>query len=359
MRSRVQENIPLAPLTTLGIGGPARYLVEVSDEGDIGAAVGFARSRSLPVMVLGAGSNLLVSDDGFAGLAIRVVLDGVRFDGARLRAGAGVDWDGLVADCVRRRLYGVECLSGIPGLVGGTPIQNVGAYGQEVSEVISSVRVYDLADDTLRELPAPECGFGYRISRFNTGDRGRYVVLGVEYLLKDAGEPCLSYPDLVRHFGKRSAPTLGEVRHAVLMIRRGKAMLLVDGDPDCRSAGSFFRNPVLTTTEFIELEERRSLAGIEAPVPAYRTGDSVKVPAAWLVEQAGFPKGTTDGPVGLSTRHALALVNRGKAEATDVLRFAGAIRHGVEDRFGVRLRTEPAFVGFSDEVVASFGAVVA
>lgn len=357
MRNRVQESIPLAPLTTLGIGGPARYYVEILREEDVGEAVAFARARSVPVLVLGGGSNLLVSDDGFSGLVIRPRLEGLSWNGTGVRAGAAAEWDTVVAGAVERSLSGIECLSGIPGSVGGTPVQNVGAYGQEVADVISTVRVYDRKDDTLRALEAEDCVFGYRASVFNTSERGRYIVLEVRYELKPGGRPCLVYSDLARYFGDRSSPSLAEVREAVLGIRSGKAMLLVQGDPDCRSAGSFFRNPLLTNREFESLQDRARHRGADAPLPSFRSGDSIKVPAAWLVERAGFGKGTSDGPVGLSTKHALALVNRGGATAADVLRLAGAIQHAVEGRFGIRLRAEPVFVGFPDAVVSAFGAV--
>jgi UDP-N-acetylmuramate dehydrogenase len=355
---RLQENIPLAGLTTLGIGGPARFLVEVSDPEGLGEAVAMARTRRLPILVLGGGSNLLVSDDGFPGLAIRMRIPGVHWDGPRVRAGAGVNWDTLVAEAVERGFAGIECLGGIPGSVGATPVQNVGAYGQEVGQVISTVRVYDLDDDVVRDLSAEDCGFEYRTSGFNSTSRGRYVILAVDYTLRSDGCLSLTYPDLERELAGRPAPTLVEVRDAVLTIRRRKAMLLVNGDPDCHSAGSFFRNPVLTPAGFDALGVRCREIGLDAPPPAYRAGDSVKIPAAWLVEQAGFPKGTTDGAVGVSTKHALALINRGGAQAADVLRFAGAIRDAVEDHFGIRLRTEPVFVGFPGEVASGFGAVV-
>lgn len=359
MTNRLQENIPLAGLTTLGIGGPARFLVEVSDPERLGEAVTMARTRSLPILILGGGSNLLVSDDGFSGLAIRMRIPGARWEGPRVRAGAGLDWDTLVADAVERGFAGIECLSGIPGSVGATPVQNVGAYGQEVSQVISTVRVYDLHDDVVRDLSAEYCGFAYRTSAFNSTSRGRYVILAVDYTLRSDGRLSLTYPDLEHAFAGRPKPTLVEVRDAVLNIRQRKAMLLVDGDPDSHSAGSFFRNPVLTPAGFDALEVRCREIGLDVPPPAYRAGDSVKISAAWLVEQAGFPKGTTDGTVGVSTKHALALINRGGAKATDVLRFAGAIRDAVEDRFGIRLRTEPVFVGFPGEVASRFGPVVA
>lgn len=352
----VQENIPLAPFTTLGIGGPARFLTDAATEERVLEAVEFARSRSLPVLILGGGSNLLVSDDGFPGVVIRMALEGVQRTeddaGACLTAGAGVAWDGFVEACVEQGLFGVECLSGIPGLVGATPVQNVGAYGQEVADVIASVRVYDRQERRLRELGHGDCRFGYRSSIFNTDARGRYIVLAVRYLLKKASRSPLSYPDLERVFrNHEGVPGLSEVRQAVLGIRLDKAMLLVDGDPDCRSAGSFFRNPTLPTSEFDRLRE---ITG----APGYPTGGGVKVPAAWLIERAGFPRGSSGGPVGLSGRHALAVINRGGATARDVLRFAGAIQDAVRKKFGIRLSTEPAFAGFTGEVVARFGAVV-
>jgi len=363
VRNVIQENVPLAPLTTLGIGGPARYFFRASTERSVVEAIGFARSRSLPMMILGGGSNLLVSDDGFPGLVLSVALKGVTRaetdGGVRVRAGAGVDWDALVADCVGCGLYGVECLSGIPGWVGGTPIQNVGAYGQEVADVISGVRVFDLGEGAIAELPTSACGFAYRTSLFNTTARGRYVVLAVDYFLETTGQPGTSYPDLRRFFEGRSAPPgLTEVREAVRAIRRQKAMLLVDGDPDRRSAGSFFRNPVVSASDFGRMEEQAQRFGASTPVPRYTVDAGVKVPAAWLIEQSGFPRGTTEGAVGLSSKHALALVNRGGATAEDVLRFAARIQQAVEDAFGVRLRTEPAFVGFPEEVTERFGAVV-
>ena len=361
MRNAIQEDISLARLTTFGIGGPARFFVEASTEDELIEAIDFARSDSMPFMILGGGSNLLVADAGFSGLVIRVAIDGITWeDGDRhvaVRAGAGCDWDRFVADCVERGLYGLECLSGIPGRVGGTPVQNVGAYGQEVSDVISRVRVYDLDENAVQDLPAAECQFAYRSSVFNSTAHGRYVVLAVEYRLRRNGEPDISYPDLARVFKDASVTDLKDVRDAVLRVRLGKAMLLVEGDPDCRSAGSFFRNPLLSTDQLADVETRAANAGCDN-VPRYDTRNGSKVPAAWLVEQSGFPKGTVRGPVGLSTRHALAVINRGGATAADVVEFAGEIQRGVEARFGVRLKTEPAFVGFPDDVVRRFGAVV-
>ena len=365
MTSLIQENIPLSPLTTLGIGGPARYFVEARGEDAVLDAIEFAEIRTLPLMILGGGSNLLVSDEGFPGLVLQVRIGGLDLtetgEGLLMRAGSGVDWDEVVAQSVERSLFGIECLSGIPGWAGATPIQNVGAYGQEVSEVITCVRVYDRHEGIVRELSRADCDFSYRSSVFNTTSRGRHIVLAVEYELKSKGRPKTDYPDLKRYFNGHTDPDLGEVRDAVRKIRAGKAMLRVVGDPDCASAGSFFKNPVLDEEIYAGVAALAHKTGILAAgkdMPHYKsTGGLTKVPAAWLIEGAGYHKGASDGSVGLSEKHALAVINRGGATAEDVLRFAGNVQSSVEDRFGVRLATEPVFAGFSDDIVAKFNAV--
>lgn len=349
----VQENIPLAPLTTLGVGGDARYFAQASSEEDVLEAVGFAAGRGVGLVVLGGGSNLVVADGGFDGLVIRAAIPGTHFAGATVTAGSGVDWDGLVAECVLQDLAGVECLSGIPGWVGGTPIQNVGAYGQQVSGVISKVRVFDRRLGKTADMSGEDCRFAYRTSLFNTDAPGRYVVLSVTYTLAKGGPATVTYPDLQRVFRDRDPVTLSEVRRAVLEIRASKAMLLVDGDPDCRSAGSFFKNPIVDEAGALRVE-----AAAGEVVPRYPVeGNRVKLPAAWLIERAGFPKGTVRGRAGLSGKHTLALVNRGGATAGDILGLAGEILDGVEDRFGIRLRAEPNFLGFTGDVLKRFGAV--
>jgi len=365
MKSVVQENTPLAPLTTLGIGGNARYFVEARGEEAVLDAVEFSSTHDCPLMILGGGSNLLVSDAGFPGLVLQVRIEGLSqkdaSDGCVMRAGSGVDWDAVVAQSVERGLFGVECLSGIPGWVGGTPVQNVGAYGQEVSEVISGVRVYDRQETTIRELSGTECDFSYRSSVFNTTARGRYIVLAVEYELKRTGRPKTDYPDLRRYFDGAPDPNLAEVRDAIRKIRAGKAMLRVEGDPDCASAGSFFKNPILNEAAYravLGLAHKSGVLPADEDIPYFKLADGLaKVSAAWLIEHSGFAKGASDGPVGLSNKHALAVINRGGAQAKDVVRFAGDVLSSVEDRFGVRLATEPVFAGFSDDVIARFGAI--
>lgn len=346
----IREQVPLAPLTTLGVGGAARFFAVAGTENEAREAVDWAGERRLPLFVLGGGSNLLVADQGWPGLVLHIALRGIEAreeEGERIySAGAGEDWDALVARAVGENCAGIECLSGIPGTVGGTPIQNVGAYGQEVAETIRSLRVLDVRTGAGEEIGHEACGFHYRSSRFNTRDRGRYIVLRVSYALRPGGEPHIVYPDLQRRLEKVARPSLGEVREAVRAVRRSKAMLLVPGDPDARSAGSFFKNPVVEAAQLAQIEERAQQLGLE--VPSFAAAGRTKLPAAWLIEHAGFSRGYTRGPVGISSKHALALVNREGARAADVLALAQEIRRTVHDTFGVALQPEPVFVGFEE-----------
>jgi UDP-N-acetylmuramate dehydrogenase len=345
----IRENVPLAPLTTLGVGGPARYFAEARTIDDVRRAAGIAGESGSPLFVLGGGSNLVVADAGWPGLVLKIGIGGVeerRQDGKVLfEGGAGEDWDAFVARTVARNCGGIECLSGIPGTVGGTPIQNVGAYGQEVSDTIESVLALDLRTGELREFCAPACDFGYRTSVFNTSERGRFVVLKVTFALRPDAEPHIEYGDLKKRFaGRTGTPTLAEVREAVRAIRLSKAMLIVPGDEDARSAGSFFKNPIVSEQQYGELAAMA--ARRDWRVPRFDTAQGVKVPAAWLVEQSGFHKGFRRGPVGISNRHALAIVNRGGAKAHDIVRLKDEIQKRVEQEFGIRLQPEPVFVGF-------------
>jgi len=349
----IQENIPLAPLTTFQVGGPARFFVDARTETEVENAVAYAAERRLPLFVLGGGSNLVVADAGWHGLVLKIALAGIDFkdEGQRtlVGAGAGENWDRLVAFTVAKDCAGLECLSGIPGTVGGTPVQNVGAYGQEVSETILGVRVLEIATGKILELDNRACGFAYRTSIFNTTERGRYIVLQVGYRLTPGQRPRIAYADLQRFFAAAgdSAPTLQQVRDAVRSIRLSKAMLLVEGDEDCRSAGSFFKNPLLSVSEAQRVEDlaRRRVPG--RILPRYPTNDGqVKLAAAWLVEQAGFYKGYSRGSVGISRRHSLAIVNRGGATAADIMAFKDEVQNKVLDLWGVRLHPEPVFVGF-------------
>jgi UDP-N-acetylmuramate dehydrogenase len=352
---QIEENKPLAPLTTFGVGGPARWFVSAVSEAELLEAVTWARQRGAYLFVLGGGSNLIVSDSGFPGLVVHVALRGVRATGDGpfmiYEVAAGEDWDQFVQRTVDDGCAGVECLAGIPGTVGGTPVQNVGAYGQEVSSTIETVRVFDLRERVFHSIANPECGFGYRKSRFNTVDRNRYLVTQVTYRLTRGGAAVVKYPELKLALDTVTPagvdPTLAEVAAAVRRLRQNKGMLLVDNDPNCKSAGSFFKNPIVTVAKAAEIAQK---CGAEAPrFPVSMDGETaelVKVPAAWLIEQAGFAKGYRQGAAGISTRHTLALVNLGGATAQEILALAAHITETVEGKFGVQLEQEPVLVGF-------------
>jgi UDP-N-acetylmuramate dehydrogenase len=326
---------PLAPLTTLRLGGPAKRLVSVGTEAELVEAV---READEPLLLLAGGSNLVLPDAGWPGVVVRIETRGIERDGAVLEVQAGEPWDDLVAATVEEGLAGFECLSGIPGSVGATPIQNVGAYGQEVSETVRSVRVLDRTTGTIDELAPADCGFTYRSSAFKRADR--WVVLAVTFAVHraDSSQP-LRYAELARALdlepGAR-AP-LCEVREAVLALRRGKGMVLDPADPDTISAGSFFMNPIL---------DADTVAALRPRPPAFPQPDGrVKTSAAWLIERAGFAKGYARGRVAISSKHALALVNRGGASTGELLALAREIAAGVRERFGVQLEPEPTIVG--------------
>lgn len=346
----VESSVRLADWCTLGVGGPARWFCHAHDESAVLDALHWADERSLPVQILGGGSNVVCADAGFDGLVLHVDLPGVTLtpEGDRIAvlAGAGEVWDPLVARLVRLRLAGLECLSGIPGQVGGTPIQNVGAYGQDVSETIVRVRAVDRREGRVVDLPHAACDFQYRSSRFKRDDRDRFVVTGVEFSLAP-GPPRLAYADVCEYFDRAgvTAPSLEDVREAVLAIRRRKGMVIEPGNPARQSVGSFFINPVMTERRFVELAREAAAA-----MPHYRvSADAIKVPAAWLIEQAGFPKGTRRGGVAVSPLQAQAIVNLGGATAADVVALAVDIKRAVWTRFHVAIVPEPVFVGFRDE----------
>ncbi len=349
---KIHENISLASFTTLQVGGPARYFAEAGSETELIDALGYSDNLRLPIFILGGGSNVLIADRGFPGLVLRVAIKGIEWTdgGERVTAAAGVDWDEFVAQCVARELAGVECLSGIPGFVGGTPVQNVGAYGQEVSETITSVKVFDRHTGSIRELSNSECKFSYRASIFNTTERERYIVLSVSYALRPQGEPAIRYPDIKSFFADSpDKPSLKEVREAVREVRARKAMLLVADDPDCRSAGSFFKNPVVTISmrDWIEdAAKSQGLMKVDDRMPGYPAENGkMKIPAAWLIERGGFQKGYRRGRVGISSKHTLAIINCGGATASDVLNLVKEIQDRVRDKFGLLLQPEPVFVG--------------
>ncbi len=349
--SEALAGVPLAPLTTLRLGGPARRMLSAETEDELVDAVRECDAAAEPVLLLAGGSNVVIADAGFDGTVILVRTSGLEDSEhaglARVRVAAGEPWDALVARLVAGGLAGVECLAGIPGSAGATPIQNVGAYGQEVSTTISAVRVLDRVSGIVEDLDGAACGFRYRSSVFKRSDR--HVVLAVTFELERSSlsQP-LRYGELARSIGVEAgdrAP-LGDVREAVLALRRGKGMVLDAGDHDTWSAGSFFTNPILGAEAFAALRARarEQLGEGDAP-PAFPEGDGrTKTSAAWLIEHAGFRKGERRGAVGLSTKHALALTNRGGATTAELLAFADEIAARVRERFGVELEPEPVVV---------------
>lgn len=351
MSAPPRTGVPLAPLTTLRLGGRARYFWAVSSGEEAAEALRWARANRQPVQVLGGGSNTIFPDEGFPGLVLHVDVPGVRFreeDGTvEVDAGAGVDWDELVRESVERGLSGVECLSGIPGTVGAAPMQNVGAYGQELAETLVHVECLDRETLERERIAAEDCGFAYRWSRFKGEDRGRYLILGARLRLQRGVHPPLRYGQLEEAVEERGGiqsmqpdAAVRRVRDAVLALRAEKSMVVREEDPDSRSAGSFFLNPVLGEDEFRQLERRWASAGGQEGIPSYPADGGRKVPAAWLIEKAGFEKGHRHGGVGISRSHALALVNR-DGTAAELLELADRIRDAVAGRFGVRLEREP------------------
>lgn len=347
----MQENVSLADYTTLKIGGAARYFVAAKNEKEVFKTIAFAKKNNLEIFILGGGSNILIADEGFDGLVLQIALKGISFvqenEIVFVSAGAGEDWDAFCAVCVEKNLAGIECLSGIPGLVGGTPVQNVGAYGQEVSETIVSVRCFDRKDEKIVKLTNANCGFTYRSSIFNTTEKNRYIVLAVTYKLKLNGKPKIAYRDLQEFFGEKE-PNLKETREAVLKIRRDKSMVIDARDANTQSAGSFFKNPVVTKEKLAIIAEKAKCLGVET-VPSYKVDEkNEKIPAAWLIEKSGFHKGFRSGKVGLSSKHTLAIVNFGGAAAKDVLMLKDEIQAQVKEQFDVELKPEPVFVGFDE-----------
>jgi UDP-N-acetylmuramate dehydrogenase len=349
-----ERDVPLAPLTTLRLGGPARRVVSVESEDEVAEVLLGAEKSGESVFVLGGGSNLVVGDEGWSGVVLRMASRGIavtRAGGkARLEIAAGESWEAVVARCVAEGLRGVECLSGIPGLVGATPIQNVGAYGQEVSDTIVRVRAYDRAARTFVDLAPPACRFGYRTSVFKGS--ARYVVVRVDFELEASADSVpVRYAELSRALGIREgerAP-LAAVRSTVLTLRAAKGMVLDPADPESVSAGSFFVNPTVSAAELAALEARVAEARVLGPgetMPRFAAdGGKWKVAAGWLVERAGFTKGYGAGRVTVSKKHALALVNRGGGTTAELVALARTIRDGVRARFGVELHAEPVFVG--------------
>jgi len=337
MTLKIERDVPLAPFTTLGIGGPARLFARVTTVDDLREAL----TSSERIFILGGGSNLLISDAGFDGLVIRIDLRGIDFRDDLAIVAAGEPWDDFVAMAVDRGLAGIECLSGIPGLTGATPIQNVGAYGQDVSETIDRVEALDRTTGAIIAFTNEQCRFGYRSSLFKNVEKDRYIILSVTFRLKPGGEAAVRYPELRKYLEEEATPLsdLKRVRDAVIAIRKRKGMVLDPADPDTRSDGSFFMNPVITAAEY------EAFAKVAPTAPHYPATDgSVKLSAAWLIEHAGFGKGFVHGNVGLSSKHTLAIINRGGGSAAEVLELVRMIQDRVRTAFAVDIHPEPTFV---------------
>lgn len=347
----IQEHEPLAPHTSMGVGGSARYWSSSSTLDQLRASIEWAKGRALPVQILGGGSNTIFADGTFPGLVIKVDLMGIEqigdddAEGVTLKVAAGEDWDDFVVHSIAADLSGVECLSGIPGLVGATPIQNVGAYGQEVAQTITEVTALDR--DSLEEatFSGEECDFSYRSSRFKTDDRDRFIITDVCFRLGRGIKPALNYPELRERMEASGDVTPASVREVVLALRRAKSMVLDPQDPNARSAGSYFLNPIILGPPMDAVEERWHAVGDRSSeIPKFpEPGGRVKIPAAWLVENSGFGKGFRYGQAGISENHALAIVAHGE-RAADVVRLGEMIQEAVEKRFGIRLEPEPALV---------------
>jgi UDP-N-acetylmuramate dehydrogenase len=359
----IQQDVALAPLTTLGVGGAARFFLDAGSEEQVHAALEWAYKRGVAVTILGGGSNVLVNDRGVDGLVVRVRVRGLEERDANdgsgrviCEIGAGEELDRAVVHAIESDYAGIECLSGIPGYVGATPIQNVGAYGQEIGDTVVAVRAMARSTRQVRVFDNAACRFSYRHSIFKGDERDRYVILSVSLALTPGGVPRVHYPEIQRELALRGGDpkSLADVRAVVIAVRRSKSMVIDAADPNRNSAGSFFVNPTVTSEVADEIERRARASAFEPQaMPRYPVGDRVKLSAAWLIERAGFVKGTTDGAVGISTRHALALVNRGGATASDVYGFARKVRDAVRDAFGIPLVAEPILVGFTEEESAA------
>ena len=350
----IHRSVSLAPLTTFGLGGPARFFVEIAETSDLANALRWAKERDLPVFILGGGSNLVVADAGFPGLVLHMRTRGLLWTQAggevRIEAQAGEAWDDVVAEAVLRGAAGIECLSGIPGSAGAAPVQNIGAYGQEAAEAIRRVRVLDRDTLAMHELAPDDCGFGYRTSLFKR-EPGRFVIQSMTLGLVAGGGPALRYAELASAFPGNAKPSLADVRRTVLALRRKKSMVVDEVDPNHLSAGSFFTNPIVAPELAAEIAQRAVVAGnAQEPsdIPRFTLADGrVKLAAGWLIEHAGLCKGFRMGPVGISSRHALALVHHGGGSTADLLRLALHVRAAVLGRFAIDLSPEPVFLGLT------------
>jgi UDP-N-acetylmuramate dehydrogenase len=349
---RIEQDVSLAAYTSLELGGPAQYFADITSRDMLREALSWARQKGLHVNVLGGGSNLIVSDQGVSGVTLRMATRGVSLDRAsgQVSAQAGENWAQLVDQCVQAELSGIECLSGIPGSVGAAPIQNIGAYGQELSQCLQGVEVLDMSSLDTRWVAPEACAFGYRQSRWKR-QPGQEIVLAVQLALAPGAQPHVRYAELLRALGDE-APTPARVRERVLELRRSKSMLLeaTSSDANRRSVGSFFLNPVVSTSEaarVCELARARGAIANDSELPQYPQPDgSLKLSAAWLIERSGTAKGERHGAVGVSSRHTLALVHHGGGSTRELLALAELLRERVQTSFGIDLELEPVRLGF-------------
>jgi UDP-N-acetylmuramate dehydrogenase len=349
-RFEIIENRPLKALTTFDAGGPARYFAAVSCDEDVVSALGFAKAKGVPFFVLGGGSNLLISDAGFPGLVIHNRIKGIESafdeDSVIVSAGAGEEWPAFVDLCVGKNWQGIECLAGIPGTTGASPAQNIGAYGQDVSEIIVGVEAIDSDSGMSVLFSNKQCGFVYRGSIFNSTASGKYVITGVDFRLAVNGAPKLSYRELKDRLDQDSAVTLSKVRNTVIDIRAGKGLLSGEGNDSFKCAGSFFKNPVVPAERFGDIQESVMRAGGCDEWAWPLENSRVKLSAACLIQSAGYGRGYTSGNVGISPLHSLILINRGGAAAEEIVGLATDIKQKVAEKFGVILEPEVRLVGF-------------
>lgn len=355
----IQENVPLAGFTTFGVGGPAHLFVEVSTQEEAAQALAFASEHELPFFVLGGGSNILISDNGFPGLVILNRIKGFsagRDDGSVLvTAGGGEDWQDFADRCVAEGWQGIECLAGIPGTVGASPVQNIGAYGHDVSQTIVQVDALETATGNAVRLEKQQCGFGYRRSIFNSTEAGRYLITGVTFRFVPGGAPLIAYRELEERLAAKIAPTLDDVRDTVLSIREGKGLIIREGFESFKSAGSFFKNPIVTAEEYESIARVVEGAGGFANWAWPKESGMVKISAACLIQCAGFNRGHRKDAVGISPRHTLIMVNYGGASAREIIGFAAEVRQRVFERFGVSLVPEVRLIGFDGTPLGEIG----
>lgn len=353
----IEENIPLAEFSTLRVGGPAQYFTRVSNETDLQNAILFARENSVPLFILGGGSNIVISDNGFPGLVIANKINGVeiRHDGnsVLVRAGAGESWDNIVQECVKENLAGIECLSGIPGTVGGAVVQNIGAYGQSIHEVITEVRAMNIETGETTQLNNKDCLFRYRDSLFKSSGAGRFIVSGASFRLTQNEAPNISYHDLKNYFSDAAIkPSLADIRKTIIDIRGKKGFVLLPGYAQHKSAGSFFKNPVMPKTLFDKIREKISAEKKQGeckdPWFWILPSEEIKISAACLIERAGFAKGYRIDNVGISPHHPLAIINCGHASTQEIINLAKNIQKKVQKKFDILLEPEVIFVGFSE-----------